>query len=131
MAFENEYVKTKKKKSPLAPFLPVLGLILAVALVAIAYTLSPTVLELLEENIDNFPKDTEEIKYVVTGALFLVLLLFAGMIYALFSPKPPKLATDAQLRQERTDLERERRMKKRRRRETYKKMSEERRQRGQ
>jgi predicted PurR-regulated permease PerM len=113
MSFEDEYVRRLEKKNPLNPFLPVLGLFLAAALGAVAYIVSEPLQDLLSRNIANFPAGTE-IRYVIAGVLFIILLLFAGMIYALLAPKPTKLISEQQLKKERVQREQDRLAKKRR-----------------
>lgn len=127
MSFEDEYVRVKKKKSPLRVLFPLFGFIMAIALGAIAYILSPDAHELLIKYVDNFPAD-EQIQYVVAGVLFVVLVLFAGMIYAMFAPKPPKQVTEKELQRLKDAKEKERRARKRRRRQIYREEREQRRQ---
>lgn len=122
---EDEYRGRRKKKNPLAPFLPLLGLVLAVALAAVAFILSAPVHDLLKENIADFPVETE-VQYVIAVVLFIVLVLFAGMLYAAFAPKPPKLVSESELKRERIEIDREKRAKKKRRRELARKASRER-----
>lgn len=122
---EDEYVRSKKKKNPLTPFLPVLGLVLAVALGAIAFILSKPAHEFLMKQIETFPQETE-VQYVVAGALFIVFLLFAGLIYAIFAPKQEKLVTERELKKEKDYKEKERLAAKKRKRQIQAKMAAER-----
>lgn len=122
---EDPYRGRRRKKSPLSAYLPVLGLFLAVALGAVAYVLSAPVHELLIDNIADFPTETE-IQYVVALILFGVLVLFAGLIYAAFAPKPPKTVSEADLKKERIEIDKEKRARKKRKREANRKMAKER-----
>lgn len=115
MSFEDEYVHRQKKKNPITPFLPALGLILAVALGAISYVLSEPVHTLLIDNISNFPTQIE-VQYVVAVGLFATLILLVAMIYAAFAPKPPKLVSETELKKERDAKAADKRATKRKRR---------------
>lgn len=111
---ENEYVKRRRKKNPLNAFLPILGLILAIALGAVSYVLSEPLQDFLVANVNNFPSE-QEAQIVVGVVLFVVLLLFAALIYAIFAPKPPRMISENVLRDERVQKEKDRVKAKRRR----------------
>lgn len=127
MSFEDEYVEKKhnQKGTSIAGFLPVLGLVMAVAIGAVAFVLSGPVHELLMENLDNVPAD-QEVQYVVGGVLFLVMLLFAAMIFAAFAPKPAKTVSEMELKKEKMGKERDRKAAKRRKQQMARQMAAER-----
>jgi hypothetical protein len=127
MSFEDEYAGRPKKKNPLAGLLPFLGLILAVALGAIAWVLSEPVQELVVDNIRDFPADQQG-QIIVTGGLWVLLLLFSGLLYTLFAPKPTKLISEKHLKHERDDMYKEQAAKRKRRQQIARKLSKERKQ---
>jgi hypothetical protein len=100
MSFEDEYVRRPVKKNPLNAYLPILGLILAVALGAIAFVLSEPLHTLLMDNFDTIPPD-KEVQYAIGGITFFVFVLFAGLLYAAFSPKSEKTVSERELQKER------------------------------
>ena len=100
--FGEEYgEKSVKKKTSVRAFLPIFGLFLVVAFAAIAFVLSEPLTTLLRDTIDGIPAE-DEVQYVVAGMTFLVLLLFSGMVYAMFARKPQLRVTEAELKKERT-----------------------------
>jgi hypothetical protein len=115
MSFEDEYVKRVKARNPLNAFLPVLGLFLAAALGVIAWILSDPVHDLLAQNIAGFPGE-QEVTYVIAGVLFLLFLLFAGLLYSLFMPKNKPVVTEHDLLKERERKEKEKKAMRRRKR---------------
>ena len=127
MSMEDEYAERKRKKSGsgLRPYLPVLGLFLAVALGAVSYVLGPYVSQFASTRmgLDNTP----ELEWVFRGALFLVLLLFVFMVFAVAVPRPKsqRLVTDRQLATEKDLRRKEQLAKKKRQREINRKMAEE------
>ena len=126
MAFEDEYKGRQKKKDPLKAFLPAIGLLLALAFAAIAFFLREPVQQLLiDQNVLTEPVD-EKVGYVIGGVIFLVLMLFAGFIFALFAPKPAKRVTESELKKEREAMQREAQERKERRRKMQKQAFQER-----
>lgn len=107
-SFQDEFGETpeEKKKTTIRAFMPIFGLLLFVALAAIAYVLSEPLTTLLRDNVKDIPAG-DEVRYVVGGMTFLVMLLFSGMIYAAFAPKQQLRITEAELKKERTLKERE------------------------
>jgi hypothetical protein len=134
MGFEDEYAGRKKKKDPITAFLPFLGLILAMAFAAIAWVLREPAHEFLIEQISDFPQE-EEMAYAVAGVLFLIMMMLAALVYALFAPKPHhKLVTEKELKREKEAIDREhleRKRRKRRMRQQAAKEREEQRKRAQ
>ena len=125
MSFENEYVKSKQKRSAMGPFLPAIGLILIVCFAAIAFVASEPLTEVLRENMAEVPDD-EEVSYVVGFIVFLGLLLITGLLFAMFAPKPPKMVTEQELKKERQQVAREKEARKKRKRAANLKMARER-----
>jgi membrane protein implicated in regulation of membrane protease activity len=112
-------------KSSLNAFLPVIGLLLALALGAVAYVLSGPAHDFLMQNVSGVP-DQPEVQYVVAGVLWLLLLLLSGMIYAMFAPKPTKTASEAQLKKEKIEMQKEAVARKKRQQEINRNMARER-----
>jgi len=120
-----EYEPEEEKKSvSIGAFLPILGLVLAIALGAIAFVLSEPATQLLRDNLDDIPA-ADEVQYVVGGMIFLMLLMLSGMIYAMFAPKPQKRVTEQDLKKERTMKEREKLAAKKRKHALNRKAAEE------
>ncbi len=132
MGFEDEYARRGKKRSPLAPFLPILGLLMIVSLGAVAFVLSGPAHDLLIDNIANFPDD-QTTQYMVGGAVFVLLTLVAGMLYAIGAPKPyqKQKITENDLRKERAAKATEDARRKKRKKEMNRKAAEERKKREQ
>lgn len=137
MSFEDEYAGRNKSKSPLTAFLPLMGLFLIVSLGAIAFIASEPVHELIYEQFfvdqelregtpasESFMRD--EIQYAVAGGLFVILVLLSGALYAAFAPKPDKVVTERELKQEKAKKEQELREQKRRKQMINKKVAAER-----
>lgn len=118
MSFEDEYAAKRrpKSKNSINAFLPVMGLLLAVALGAVAFVLSGPVHELVMDNMSSFPAGTTA-QYVVAGALFVILLMVSGLLYAAFIPKPKQKVTEASLKREKEEVEAERLARKKRQKE--------------
>jgi hypothetical protein len=117
----------KQKRSGIRPFLPLLGLLLAVAMGVIAYFLSPSVLSFLASRFANIDTGDQKMKLVVTGAIFLVLMGFSAVIIAAATPKKKtnKLATEAVLKKEKQEKQKEVLAAKQRKRQIQKKVFEE------
>jgi predicted histidine transporter YuiF (NhaC family) len=120
---EDEYVGKKKKKHPIEDFLPLIGLLLALAMGFIAWVAREPVHDLLKDNITDFPKDTE-VGYVIAGVLFLIIMLLFGIIYAIFAPKPDKRASEAEMKKEKTFRRKEEIAKRERKKRVRKQMHE-------
>lgn len=131
MSFEDEYAgKGRGKKKGLAPWLPVMGLLLAVALGAIAYVLSGPLHELLynefflPQGYQDF--QDESFKYLISVILFMVLLTFSGLLYAAFQPSRANKVTERELKKERERRHREIAERKRRKQMINRKVARER-----
>ncbi len=124
MSFENEYAKSKKKKSAMAPFLPAIGLILILCFAAIAFVVSEPLTDILRDNMTEIPNN-QEVTYVVGFIVFLGLVLTTGLLFALFTPKPSKMITEQELKKERQQAAREKLARKKRKRDANLKMARE------
>ncbi|MBC7869404.1 MAG: hypothetical protein H7Y09_01085 [Chitinophagaceae bacterium] len=105
---EDEYAAKKRRstKNPVTAFLPAIGLILAVVLAAVAYVISGPAHDFLAKQDIGIPSN-DEVQYVIAGVLWLLLVLLTAMIYAMFAPKPEKLATEAQMKKEKVANQKE------------------------
>jgi hypothetical protein len=139
MSFEDEYAGRQKQSNNLRAFLPIMGLMLLVAFGAIAWIASEPLHDFVYEEFfqqeeatdgilpgdeNSFARD--EVQYFFAAGTFLLLLMLSGFTYALFAPKPTKLATEAELKKEREAKRREAVEKKRRRQTINKQMAAER-----
>ncbi len=124
---EDEYIAKKRRsgKNPINAFLPAIGLILAVVLAAVAYVISgPAHNFLIKQNI-GIPSN-QEVQYVLAGVIWLLLVLLTAMIYAMFAPKPEKLATEAQMKKEKVANQKEMLARKKRQQEINRQVAKER-----
>ena len=123
---EDEYAgKGKRKKDPIKAFLPLIGLLLAIAMGFIAWVARVEVHNLLIDNIKNFPEE-KEIQYVLAGVIFLIMMMVFGIIYAIFAPKPDKRAGEAAMKKEKAFRRKEEIAKRERKKRMRKKMHQER-----
>ncbi|RMG75256.1 MAG: hypothetical protein D6711_07140 [Chloroflexi bacterium] len=125
MAFEDEYVRRSKKKSSLQKFLPLIGLLLIISFAAISFILMKPAHEFLYTQFfeaqeirngtpleDSFSRD--EVQYVVGVAIFVILIMVSGLLYAAGAPKEKMKVTERELKQEKLRKEAEYREMKRR-----------------
>ncbi|MEO1166351.1 MAG: hypothetical protein AAFV98_21420 [Chloroflexota bacterium] len=103
-----------KKKDPLRPFLPIIGLLIMGIAGVVGWYVSPIVLD-LGLQYDIIPAQVTgaltatELQYVVAGMIFLLIVALFATIYAVFAPKPERLVSEASLKKEREDKIAERR----------------------
>jgi type III secretory pathway component EscU len=107
----------KKKANPLWP---VIGFLLALALGVIAYFLAPSVRDFVftrfPNSISAFGTTTpENVQWIFTGAVFLLLLCLSGLVVAIAAPKNPVQVKDKDLVKQQKAMRAERTMKKKRR----------------
>ncbi len=130
MGVEDEYVaKSRRKKNRLKPYYPLIGFLVGLGLLISAFVLSDPVNKVLRNNIlkSNYPFDNQtEMQYIVMGGLFVIFVLVAAMVYAVFAPKPSKLITEKQLEKEKEIKRKEALMAKKRKRQIQRKMAEDR-----
>ncbi|NDJ85807.1 MAG: hypothetical protein GYB66_07970 [Chloroflexi bacterium] len=84
MSEEIRQASTKRKKSALTPLM---GLVLAIALAVAAFFSAPLIVDLMQENIEPFAEQTEDIstdrlEIVIAGIMWLLLLSVVGLIAA-------------------------------------------------
>lgn len=106
MAFEDEYARPTDKKDPIRFFLPFLGVLLILAFAVIAYFAHEPAHEFLQKKITDFPEE-KEVGYLVGGVIFVVLMMLASVLYAVLTPGPAKRTSEAELRRDKQDMERE------------------------
>lgn len=113
-----------KKKDPLKPFIPVIGLFLAIIAGAIAYFASEPALEVVKTYIAI--GDAPEMRWVVAGAIFLLIIMVVGMLYTVFQPRLPKGVSESDLDREKQEKAKEAAAAARRKREMQAKMRQQR-----
>ena len=99
-----------KKKDPLRPFYPIIGLIIAGIAAAIAYFAAAPLYELIRTNIlqgntGQLPP-ADQMELIVGGMVFLVIVLLFALIFAAFQPRTPKISEQSLLK-EKQEKERE------------------------
>ncbi len=115
MSFEDEYAgRGRRQKNALAPFLPVIGFLLAGIVAVIAFFVSDPIHQFLIRQFRGQVPTNPEVRYIIAVAVFLVLILLVAMIYAIFAPKPPKTTSEKQLEQEKREIAREKAERKKR-----------------
>lgn len=115
MSFEDEYAgRGKREKNALAPFLPVIGFLLAGIAAVISFFVSEPIHQFLIRQFRGQIPVEPEVRYIIAVAVFLVLILFVAMIYAAFAPKPTKTTSEKELEREKHELAREKAERKKR-----------------
>lgn len=117
-----------KKKDPLKPFLPIIGLIIMAIAGAVGWFGAPFVLEFGEDYIPQAVitgiGDEFVLQLLVAGLIFFVIVAVFSMVYAIFAPKPTKLVKEGTLKREREEKLAEQRRRKQRRRKMNARMRE-------
>ncbi|TVR23298.1 MAG: hypothetical protein EA396_03445 [Anaerolineaceae bacterium] len=135
---QRDYQNRMSKRKSITKWLPVLGLLLAIAMAALAFILSEPVHSWLYDSFfadserlrgiqgtsDSF--DQEIVQYVVGGVMFFLFMVFFATIYALFAPKRKIKVSEKQLKKEREEKQAEVRRAKKRRQQLNRKMAAER-----
>jgi hypothetical protein len=85
-------------------FWPVIGFVLAVSLIALAYALAPSTLLFLKKNLKNFPPITDQLKLFMTFILFLIFLAVTGFAVAIAMPKKKSAVSEKDMVNERKDM---------------------------
>ncbi|MBI5669414.1 MAG: hypothetical protein HZC41_15530 [Chloroflexi bacterium] len=105
-----------KSQSKTRAFWPVIGFVLAVSLGVLAWALGPAAYEFLRDNriinfsISNYPRATWEL--IITGVLFVVMLMFASLVVAAARPRQKSEVREKDLVKERDRMVREQKAKK-------------------
>ncbi len=114
-----------KKKDPLRPFYPIIGLIVAAIAGAIAYFGASPAYELIRTNLlqnaTGLPP-VEQMELLVGVMIFLVIMMLFGLVFAAFQPRTPRAVTERGLLEEKQEKERERRRARQRQRSMREKM---------
>lgn len=110
--------------------LPVMGFLLAGASAIIAFVAADPATELLRDSLSGIPDD-DGVKYAVGFGIFLILMLFFSMFYAILAPKPKKMdrVSERELDKEKKAREREKKEQRKRRRAINREMARENRER--
>ena len=100
----------EKKRDPLRPFYPVIGLLVMAITGAIAYFGAPFVLNYVRPYLPMVMQtaDPQTLQWIFVGGIFLITMTIFGMIYAIFAPKQFIAATEQSLTKERQEKELER-----------------------
>lgn len=96
---------------------PLYGLVLAIALGAIAYVLGPKLYDFVLDRSPNFNTGTytrEQVELFFAGIIFLVLLAIVAGFVAMFAPRKKTTVKDTDLIKERKQREAARRARKKR-----------------
>jgi membrane protein insertase Oxa1/YidC/SpoIIIJ len=101
------YGRVKQRRS-IRAFLPVMGLILIVCFGAIAWVLAPMLYNLLGASL-GFPANWGPLFFGVV--VFVVLLFFSYVLYAMFAPRKARGINERDLEKERIAYEKMRRAK--------------------
>ncbi len=101
-----------KKKDPLKPFYPVIGLVFAAIAAAVGFFAAPFALQLLKDTVlqsaqGQLPAD--DVMLLVVGAMiFLIVIAIFGMIFAMFAPRPDSRSSDKAVIEQKQEMERDR-----------------------
>jgi type VI protein secretion system component VasK len=119
--FKGKY--EEKKKSPLKPFYPVIGLFLILIAGAAAVLAAPFVNDFLVAELLG-GNEPESMVYISGGAVFGLIITTFALIYSLFAARPENrdMLSEKALMKDKEEKEREERAKKRRKRQMLQKM---------
>jgi uncharacterized membrane protein len=104
MMTDEDYRVRKARGTSIRAFFPILGLILMIAFGAVAYVLAPSLTTILENSglIGGLSPELYERMDLISGVIiFMVMMLFTGLIYAIVAPKPKRAVTERDLDRER------------------------------
>ena len=102
---------TPKKKDPMKPFLPVIGLMVIAAAGAVAWFGAPFLIDwLFTQNMFNIPPNVRSADPTVFQGLVALMIFFVivgifGLLYAVVAPRPPKTVHESVLMEERKKAE--------------------------
>jgi type VI protein secretion system component VasK len=109
-----------RKKNPLKPFYPVIGLLILILGGGFAYLVSPSVTSWLDLRVEGtFPP---QMRLIVAGVIFLLIILVLGMVFSVFQPKTPKGVSEKDLDKEKQERLKEQQAAAKRRKEMQTKM---------
>lgn len=115
-------MKQAKKKDPIAPFLPIIGLVIIVLAGGFAYLVSGPAHDFLRSQLGSQIPNEPVVQYAIAGMIFLLIVLVVGMVFAAFQPKPEMTVSERQLDKEKKEREKERLERKKRQRLMKEKM---------
>jgi uncharacterized membrane protein len=123
MSIEDEYSakKAAKPRNKWQPFLYALGFIIILVVGAASYFLSEPAFRELRLRVSGFPSQPE-VRFVVAGAIFLIVIMVLSMIYAAFQPRMPRGVSEQDLDREKRERQKEMDAAKRRKKEMQAKM---------
>ncbi|MDQ7025088.1 MAG: hypothetical protein Q9P44_05965 [Anaerolineae bacterium] len=125
-----------KRKDPLKPYYPIIGLILIGIAGAVGYFGRASVYAFVKSNLltntTGLPEDSV-MEYVVAFGIGLVLIGVFSMVFAVFAPKPKnrKETSESTLKREKEEMDAERLRAKRRKAQMHAKMKKANRQKNQ
>ncbi len=120
-------VKQKQKKRTIEAFFPLIGLVLAACLVAIAWAGAEPLLEWAVDTFDGFDGDEMDPLWLELGFgafIFLIGGAVASMLVAFAVPRKKSTVTTKDLKSEKDAIELEKRRREKRKREIRRKNSE-------
>jgi type VI protein secretion system component VasK len=109
-----------KKKDPLKPFLPLIGMAILFILGGIAFVLSEPLLQFLQQRV---PQALDpRMRWALAAVIFIVGVMIIGLIYSAVTPKGPKGITERELDKQKQERAKEEQAAKRRKAEMQAKM---------
>lgn len=126
----------KKKKDPLKPFYPIIGLIVMVAAGAIGIFAAPFAIDMVSSNLPTeimqrneaqltiLSFSISELELMFAAMIFFVVVGFLGFVFAIFAPKPPKEVSEKALMADKRAMDMERKRLKRRKSAMRKRMKQ-------
>jgi len=115
-------MKQAKKKDPIAPFLPIIGLVIIVLAGGFSFLVSAPAHDFLRDQLGSQIPNEPEVQYAIALGIFLLIVLMIGMVYAAFQPKPEMTVSERELDREKKQREKERLERKKRQRRMKEKM---------
>lgn len=104
MMTDEDYSLKKAKGTSIRAFFPIIGLILIIVFGVIAWILAPIVTDIVNNAglLQGFPPELlERFDLISGGLIFMVMMLFTGLLYAVAAPKPTKSVSERDLDKER------------------------------
>ena len=106
-------MRNNKPKRPMQAYWPVFGLLLALALGAISWAVTPATFDWLGTWLKGFPPagvPRSTLELIITVIIFAVLGLFASLLVAMGMPKKKSAVNEKQLTEARAEMIQEKRM---------------------
>jgi len=121
---DDDRIKEAEKRDWQKALLPLVGLILIATAAAIAWALTDVAYDFLLSNVDGVPADSDEMRLVVGGVLFFIVVMFYSLIYAAIAPKPKATISESELDREKQQKIKEEMRRKKRQKEMKKKLKQ-------